>query len=127
MVHAGIARRVRKPTGKLTASVLLAGQTATHSKHPVHSAERICTSLSTGRVDGHALAHLAQSIQVPRLRVIRAGLNREAQRLRVLAIATADELLVRGLRSFLGIYEKKGDGLDGILDRPLDIIRHQDS
>jgi hypothetical protein len=53
-------------------------------------------------------------------------LHGEAQRLRVLAIATADELLVRGLRSFLGIYEKRGDGLDGVLDRPLDIIRHQD-
>src|ERR1039457_6155006 len=78
IAHTGIAWRVRKPVGKLSASVLLAGQTAMHSRHPVHSAERICTSLSTGRAEGHALAHLAQSIHVSRLRVIRAGLNKDA-------------------------------------------------
>src|ERR1017187_5524486 len=78
MLQAGIARRFRKPAGTLRVSVFFAGQTATHSRHPVHSAERICTSLSTGSAEGHALAHLAQSIHVSRLRVIRAGLNKDA-------------------------------------------------
>jgi hypothetical protein len=58
---------------------ILAGQTATHSKHPVHSTDRTCTSLSTGNADGHAFAHLAQSIHVLALRVICIGLRNETR------------------------------------------------
>jgi hypothetical protein len=41
----------------------------------MHSAERICTNLSTGSVEGQALAHFPQSMQLFWLRVIRSGLK----------------------------------------------------
>src|SRR6266566_5483499 len=72
-----LARGFRIPNGTLMVSVSLAGQTATHSRHPVHSADRICSNWSTGNAEGHAFAHFAQSIQVFELRVIRIGLRRE--------------------------------------------------
>ena len=78
MLQAGTARRFRKPTGVLMVNVSFAGQTATHSRQLVHSAERIWMSLSTGSAAGQALAHLAQSMQVCGLRVIRNGLSHEA-------------------------------------------------
>src|SRR3974390_3842026 len=57
-----------------TTSVSFAGHTATHSRHPVHSADRICTSLSTRRAEGHTFAHLAQSMQLASRRMLRNGL-----------------------------------------------------
>ena len=57
-----------------TTSVSLAGHTARHSKQPVHSADRICTSLSTGSDDGHTFAHFAQSMQPSSRRLMRTGL-----------------------------------------------------
>src|ERR1700739_3521068 len=65
--------------GKLIVSASCAGQTATHSKQPVHSTERICTSLSTGSADGQAFAHFAQSMHVSVSRRIRAGLDQEVR------------------------------------------------
>jgi len=57
--HVGTARE--RPTDRRRAPS--AGHTATHSRHPVHSADLTVTSLSTGNRDGHAVAHFAQSIQ----------------------------------------------------------------
>src|SRR5208283_6063279 len=61
--------------GKLIASAFCAGQTATHSRQPVHSTDRICTSLSTGKADGHAFAHLPQSMHGSAFRRIFMGLS----------------------------------------------------
>lgn len=60
-------------------NVFLAGQTATHSRHPMHSADRICSSLSTGNAAGHTFAHFAQSIHVLEMRLILIGLTRETR------------------------------------------------
>jgi hypothetical protein len=49
------------------------GQTATHSRHPVHSTDLVEGSLSTE--EGQAFAHLGQSMQELALRRIRAGLK----------------------------------------------------
>src|ERR1017187_3907815 len=51
-----------------------AGHSATHSRQPVHSADRMFTSLSTGSADGHALAHLPQSMHKASSRRMRSGL-----------------------------------------------------
>src|SRR5271167_4964004 len=59
-------------------SASFAGQMATHSRHPVHSADLIVTSLSTGNAEGQALTHFAQSIHVSGLRRMRAGLKNDA-------------------------------------------------
>src|ERR1039457_2360974 len=56
-------------------SAFSAGQTATHSIHPVHSTDLICTSLSTGRCDGQALLHLPQSMHASASRRIFTGLS----------------------------------------------------
>ena len=70
----GMARE--RPTDRRNAPS--AGQTATHSRQPVHSADLTVVSRSTGRSDGQALAHFAQSMQTPASRRMRAGLKREA-------------------------------------------------
>src|SRR5579864_2902488 len=75
--HVGI-RRGAGSIGKLIRSAPSAGHTTTHSKHPVHSADLIVTSLSTDRFAGHAFAHFAQSMQVSVFRRIRIGLNTDA-------------------------------------------------
>src|SRR5215469_5118377 len=53
------------------------GQMPTHSRHPVHSADLIVISLSTGKFEGHAFAHFAQSMQAPSARRMRSGLKNE--------------------------------------------------
>ena len=58
-------------------SAFSAGHTATHSMHPVHSTDRICTSLSTGRCDGQALLHFPQSMHASASRRIFTGLSTE--------------------------------------------------
>src|SRR5215471_310567 len=63
--------------GSVKLKVSLAGHTATHSRHPVHSADLIVTSFSTGKFDGQAFAHFAQSMQPSTLRRMRAGLRSE--------------------------------------------------
>jgi hypothetical protein len=55
--------------------VSFAGHTATHSRHPVHSADLIVTNWSTGNADGQAFAHFAQSMHVFTFRRMRAGLT----------------------------------------------------
>ena len=70
--QAGIARRLPADIH----SAPSAGQTATQSRQPVHSAERIVISLSTGSRAGQATAHFAQSMQMSGARLIRAGLKR---------------------------------------------------
>ena len=67
----------RVQCGKDICSAPSDGQTATHSRHPVHSADLIVTSLSTGNEDGQAFAHFAQSMQRLAERRIRNGLSRE--------------------------------------------------
>src|SRR5579884_2038017 len=54
-----------------------AGHAATHSIQPVHSADRIVINRSTGREDGHALAHFAQSMQRSGTRRMRSGLAKD--------------------------------------------------
>src|SRR5450756_1576683 len=54
-----------------------AGHSATHSRQPVHSADRMAMSLSTGSAAGHALAHLPQSMHSDVSRRMRSGLARE--------------------------------------------------
>src|SRR5215469_16080184 len=71
--------RVLSIFGRLIARASCAGQTATHSRQPVHSTERIWTSLSTGRAEGHALAHFAQSMQVRSFLRMRAGLSQDVR------------------------------------------------
>src|SRR5579859_6390579 len=61
--------------GRDRLSASFAGQTATHSRHPVHSADLMVTNLSTGSAEGQALKHFAQSMQVSGLRRMRAGLR----------------------------------------------------
>ena len=56
-------------------SAFSAGQTATHSMQPVHSTERICINLSTGRWEGQALLHLPQSMHACASRRIFTGLK----------------------------------------------------
>src|SRR6266487_3650117 len=51
-----------------------AGQDVTQRMQPVHSTEPIVISLSTARYDGHALAHLAQSMHSDTSRLIFSGL-----------------------------------------------------
>src|SRR5689334_20075158 len=68
----------RGNTGSVMASASCAGQTATHWRHPVHSADLIVMGLSTGSMEGQALGHLAQSMQDWGLRRMRCGLNRAA-------------------------------------------------
>ena len=68
----------RGKLGNDSQSVSFAGHTATHSRQPVHSADLIVTSLSTGSAEGHALKHFAQSMQVSGFRRIRAGLKNDA-------------------------------------------------
>src|SRR5215469_12451964 len=65
--------------GKDICNAPSAGHTATHSKHPVHSADLMVISLSTGRLDGQTLAHFAQSMQASGERRMRSGLSREAR------------------------------------------------
>src|SRR5215467_16235 len=55
-----------------------AGQIATHSRQPVHSADLMVMSLSTGRFDGQTLAHFTQSMHGLGSRLIRSGLSSEA-------------------------------------------------
>src|ERR1035437_871511 len=83
MAHPGTMRR-SLDVGAVTTSTSasFAGQTATHSRHPMHSAERTCTSLSTGRTAGHAFAHFAQSMQGFSLRAMRTGLKSAASPIR---------------------------------------------
>src|SRR5450755_3058090 len=64
--------------GSARLSVSFAGHTATHSRQPVHSADLIVTSRSTGNAAGHAFTHFAQSMQVSAFRRIRAGLKNDA-------------------------------------------------
>src|ERR1700747_973978 len=73
------AFRTRAPIicGSDICSAASAGHTATHSRHPVHSADLMVTSWSTGRAEGHAFAHFAQSMHVVVLRRIRIGLSRD--------------------------------------------------
>src|SRR4051812_15337572 len=63
--------------GKANCRAFSAGHAATQIMQALHSAERICTSLSTGKLAGHALAHFAQSMQASESRRIFTGLNRE--------------------------------------------------
>lgn len=79
MPHTGMARRFFSAYGAVAMSVSFAGHTATHSRQPVHSPERICTSMSTGSDEGQAFAHFAQSMQVLSTRLIRTGLSIEAK------------------------------------------------
>ena len=71
--HVGMARE--RPTERRNAPC--AGQTATHSRQPVHSADFTVVSVSTGRSEGQAFAHLAQSMHVSASRRMRAGLKRD--------------------------------------------------
>src|ERR1019366_9741173 len=71
----GSGRERGRDNARLRAS--FAGQTATHSRQPVHSADLIVTSWSTSSADGQALAHFAQSMQVSGLRRMRAGLKND--------------------------------------------------
>ena len=71
----GMARE--RPTDRRSAPS--AGQTATHSRHPVHSADLTVVSRSTGSSDGQAFAHLAQSMHASASRRMRAGLNSETR------------------------------------------------
>src|SRR6185437_1741795 len=64
--------------GKCMPRAPSAGHTATHSRHPVHSADLMVTSLSTGRFAGHALWHLPQSMQAEGVRRMCNGLSRDA-------------------------------------------------
>src|SRR5258705_12484316 len=56
-----------------------AGQTATHSRHPGHSADLMGMSLSTGRAEGQAFAHFAQSMHASLLRRMRIRLKIEVR------------------------------------------------
>ena len=62
-----------------SSSALSAGQTATHSRHPRHSAERIVRFMSTGKCDGQAFIQLAQSMQLSGFRRIQSGLAKAAR------------------------------------------------
>src|SRR6185437_16858502 len=70
---------LRTTCGKCMPRAPSAGHTATHSRHPVHSADLMVTSLSTGRFAGHAFAHLPQSMQAVGVRRTFSGLSREAK------------------------------------------------
>src|SRR5208283_5099874 len=75
IAHAGSTRGFGAPSlGKPRYKAACAGQTATHSRQPVHSTDLMETSLSTGSDDGQALAHFAQSMQASGSRRIFAGL-----------------------------------------------------
>src|SRR5580700_2640089 len=67
MAPARVAGRLRPGTRQRTPDI------------PVHSADLMVTSLSTGRAEGQALVHLAQSIQAGSERRIRNGLSREVR------------------------------------------------
>jgi hypothetical protein len=70
----------RRPGATIViASAPSAGHIATHSIHPMHSAERICTSRSTGRWLGHTFAHFPQSMHATASRLTRSGLNTAAR------------------------------------------------
>ena len=74
--HVGIFRGAGINRGNAICSAPSAGHTATHSKHPVHSADLIVSSLSTGNdADGQAFAHFAQSMHADSFRRMRNGLN----------------------------------------------------
>src|ERR1700741_1194898 len=82
IAHAGTTARFGFAVnifGRLIAKASCAGRTATHSRQPVHSTERICASSSTGSAEGHALAHFAQSMRVSVFLRIRAGLSQEVR------------------------------------------------
>src|ERR1035438_7826820 len=68
----------RRRRGAAIINAPAAGHTATHSRQPVHSAERMVISLSTGSAAGHALAHLPQSMHSDASRRMRSGLARAA-------------------------------------------------
>src|SRR6266513_2468465 len=70
IAHAG----TRRARGAAIHSASAAGHWAMHSRQPVHSAEAMVISLSTGSADGHALAHLPQSMHADSLRRMRSGL-----------------------------------------------------
>src|ERR1035438_9236610 len=71
-----------RPRGAAIISAPAAGHSATHSRQPVHSAERMAISLSTESPAGHALAHLPQSIQRDASRRMRRGLASAASPIR---------------------------------------------
>src|ERR1039457_561117 len=83
-IGAPVARPLRQAadaqeeTGRRRGAAIInapaAGHSATHSRQPVHSADRMFTSLSTGSADGHALAHLPQSMHKASSRRMRSGL-----------------------------------------------------
>src|SRR5215469_5629485 len=102
MAQAGTGVR-RTTCGRYIPKAPSAGQAATHSRHPVHSADLMVTSLSTGRFAGHARAHFAQSMQAEGARRMRIGLNMEAspskapygQRYRHQKFSTSAEAITR--------------------------------
>src|ERR1035438_7837621 len=73
IAHAGTLR----PRGAAIIKAPAAGHSATHSRQPVHSADRMAISLSTGSAAGQALAHLPQSMHSDVSRRMRSGLARE--------------------------------------------------
>src|SRR5579871_4585314 len=67
------------PCGSENCNAPSAGHEAMQAMHAVHSELRICTSLSTARLDGHACEHLPQSMHAETLRRIFSGESREAR------------------------------------------------
>ena len=55
--------------------VSFAGQMATHSRHPVHSADFIVTNWSTGRAEGQAFAHFAEFVSPSPIHRVEYGVN----------------------------------------------------
>ena len=66
---------VCRDTVDVRSSVSATGQTSTQLMQVVHSSEMTVLTLSTLIRDGHAIAHLAQSIQLVGLRFILKGLS----------------------------------------------------
>src|ERR1700751_5170653 len=65
----------RTTSGSALCSAPSAVHISTDSRHPVHSADLIVTSLSTGSDAEHAFAHFAQSMHALSFRRMRRGLN----------------------------------------------------
>src|SRR5204862_84314 len=77
-LHINVSASGTGTPGAAIISAPAAGHSATHCRQPVHSADTMLISRSTGRAEGQALAHLPQSMHSEVSRRMRNGLAREA-------------------------------------------------